>query len=200
MQGRLDVFPNSVTYSGAISACEKGEQWQQALDLVVAEQSVELLPGVITCNASISAREKREQWQQALGLPGSLVVFPNSVTYSAAITACEKGVQWQQALDLFVAKQSVELLPDVITYNASPGEQLSPPSRGEWTRVEKTRGWRWTSTLYAIICGALPSTFVNGVQNGRNHYASWHRHETPGCSNMPSLTYVVGTDEVQRML
>ena len=57
-----------------------------------------------------------DQWQQALGLPGSLDGFPNSVTYSAAISACEKGEQWQQALDLFVAKQSVELLK-----NVSPG-------------------------------------------------------------------------------
>ena len=77
-------------YNAAISACEKGEQWQQALDLFVAEQRVELLPDVITCNTSIAC-EKREQWQQALGLLGSLDVFPNSVTYSAAISACEKG-------------------------------------------------------------------------------------------------------------
>ena len=75
-------------YNAAISACEKGEQWQQALDLFVAEQSVELLPDVITCNTSIAC-EKREQWQQALGLLGSPDVFPNSVTYSAAISACE---------------------------------------------------------------------------------------------------------------
>ena len=41
-----------------------------ALDLFVAEQSVELLADVITCNTSIDC-EKREQWQQALGLLGS---------------------------------------------------------------------------------------------------------------------------------
>ena len=79
-----------MSYNTAISACEKGEQWQQALDLFVAEQSVELLRDVSTCNASISACEKREEWQQALGLPGSLDVFPNSVTYSAAVSACDK--------------------------------------------------------------------------------------------------------------
>jgi len=106
----------------------------------VAEQSVELFPDVITCNASISACEKRKQWQQALGLPRSLdVFFPNSVTYCAAISACEKGEQRQQALDLVVTEQSVELLPDVITCNASPaGEQLSPHSWEEPTIEEKT--------------------------------------------------------------
>ena len=69
---------------------KRGEQWQQALDLFVAEQSVELLRDVSTCNASIGACENREAWQQALGLPGSLDVFPNSVTYSAAVSACDK--------------------------------------------------------------------------------------------------------------
>ena len=73
-------------------------------------------------------------------MPRSLdVFFPNSVTYCAAISACEKGEQRQQALDLVVTEQSVELLPDVITCNASPaGEQLSPHSWEEPTIEEKT--------------------------------------------------------------
>ena len=78
MPGSLDVFPNSVTYSAAISACEKGEQWQQALDLFVAEQSVKLFPDVIASIASISSREKREQRQQAAfvtAFTGQLVEF-----------------------------------------------------------------------------------------------------------------------------
>ena len=138
-QDLANAPPTANLSSCKVRACEQGEQWQQALDLFVAEQSVELCPDVITCNASISACEKTEQWQQALGLPESLDVFPNSVTYSAAISACEKGEQWQQALDLVVTEQSVELLPDVITCNASPaGEQLSPHSWEEPTIEEKT--------------------------------------------------------------
>ncbi len=53
------------TDSVAINVCEKGEQWQQALDFFVAEQSVKLCPDVIACIASISSREKKEQRQQA---------------------------------------------------------------------------------------------------------------------------------------
>ena len=41
----------SLIYIAAISACEKGEQWQQAVDLFVAEQSVELCPDVIVFRA-----------------------------------------------------------------------------------------------------------------------------------------------------
>ena len=56
-------------------------------------------------------------------------------------SACEKGEQWQQALDLVVAEQSVELLPHVITCNASPGEQLLPrgmTGSGKWKMNTKT--------------------------------------------------------------
>ncbi len=118
-QDLANAPPTANLSSCKVRACEQGEQWQQALDLFVAEQSVELCPDVITCKASISACENTEQWQQALGLPESLDVFPNSVTYSAAISACEKGEQWQQALDLFVTEQSVKLLPDVVACIAS---------------------------------------------------------------------------------
>ena len=90
MPGSFDVLQiRSLTALQSVHV-KRGEQWQQALDLFVAEQGVELLRDVSTCNASISACEKREEWQQALGLPGSLDVFPNSVTYSAAVSACEK--------------------------------------------------------------------------------------------------------------
>ena len=67
-------------YNAAISACEKGEQWQQALDLFVAEQSVELLPDVITCNTSIAC-EKREQWQRPSRLVCSLGQLYSGVCY-----------------------------------------------------------------------------------------------------------------------
>ncbi len=110
---------------------KRGEQGQQALDLFVAEQGVELLRDVSTCNASVSACEKREEWQQALGLPGSPDVLPKSVTYSAAISACDKGEQRQQALDLFVVEQSVELLRDVITCNTS----IACEKREQWRQA-----------------------------------------------------------------
>ena len=56
--------------SAAISACEKGQQWQQALSLLAVMHLTFALPEVIFLftQAVISACEKGQQWQQALCL------------------------------------------------------------------------------------------------------------------------------------
>ena len=43
--------PNVITYSAAISTCEKGSQWQQALELLAEMQAQGLEPDVITYSA-----------------------------------------------------------------------------------------------------------------------------------------------------
>ncbi|CAK9101579.1 unnamed protein product [Durusdinium trenchii] len=86
---KAKVAPTVISYSAAISACEKGGQWQQALEFY---------------NAAISACEKCGQWQHALKLFEAMPkakVQPDVISYSAAIGACEKGGQWQQTLQLF---------------------------------------------------------------------------------------------------
>ncbi len=59
------VNPDVITYSSAISACEKGGQWQRALDLLARCESAGIKPNVITYNSAISACEKGRQWQRA---------------------------------------------------------------------------------------------------------------------------------------
>ena len=49
------LLPDVITYSAAISACEKGQKPQQALHLLQELQLRGLLPNVITYNAAISA-------------------------------------------------------------------------------------------------------------------------------------------------
>ena len=64
LQGRpLDLqprglLPNVITYSAAISACEKGQKPHQALHLLQDLQLRGLLPNVITHNAAIRACAK----------------------------------------------------------------------------------------------------------------------------------------------
>ena len=57
-----------ITYNAAISACEKGQKPQQALQLLLELPLRGLLPDVITYSAAISACEKGQKPQQALHL------------------------------------------------------------------------------------------------------------------------------------
>ncbi|CAE8626802.1 unnamed protein product [Polarella glacialis] len=116
------VVPNEITYSAAISACEKGGQWQQALNLLSLMPEARVVPNEITYNAAISACEKGGQWQLALNLlslmPEAKVV-PDEISYNAAISACEKGGQWQLALNLLSLMPDARVGPNEITYNAA---------------------------------------------------------------------------------
>ena len=111
-----------ITYNAAVSAGEKGKQWQQALFLLTAVRSNDFSPNVITINAAISACEKCEKWQQALGLLAAAInadLRPNTTTYGAAISACGKGELWQRALGLQAAARRLDSLPDLINYSVA---------------------------------------------------------------------------------
>ena len=61
MQQRL-LDPDVISFNAAISACEKGEQWQQALGMLSEMQQRQREPSVISFSAAISTCEKCEQW------------------------------------------------------------------------------------------------------------------------------------------
>ena len=52
------VVPDVITYSALISACEKGNQLEQALGFFEAIKQQGLVPNLITYSALISACEK----------------------------------------------------------------------------------------------------------------------------------------------
>ena len=62
------VQPNEISYSAAISACEKGQQWERALGLLAQMEEHGVQPNVISYSAAISACEKGQQWERALAL------------------------------------------------------------------------------------------------------------------------------------
>ena len=69
-----NIRANTVTYSAAISACEKGWQWQQALRLLGDMQIKNIWADTVSYSAAISACEKGWQWQQALRLLGDMQI------------------------------------------------------------------------------------------------------------------------------
>ncbi|KAK3249083.1 hypothetical protein CYMTET_41480 [Cymbomonas tetramitiformis] len=61
---RAGVEPNVITYSSLISACEKGGQWEKALEVFAGMKKAGVEPNVITYSSLISACEKGEQWEK----------------------------------------------------------------------------------------------------------------------------------------
>ncbi|CAK0899307.1 unnamed protein product, partial [Prorocentrum cordatum] len=82
-----------VSYNAGISACEKGEQWQRALELLSEMLKAKLEPSVISYHAEIVACARCGQWRQALSLLGEMrnrYVEPNEDSYNLGITAYER--------------------------------------------------------------------------------------------------------------
>ena len=55
-----------ISFSAAISACEKGQQWEQALELLETMLLLGVRANIITFNAVLSALEKAGKWHLAL--------------------------------------------------------------------------------------------------------------------------------------
>lgn len=92
-----------VSFSSAISACEKCGQWRFALDLLEQMKREGTGQTAIAYNAAISACEKGLVPHKALEIFEQMKregVRPTVVTYSALISAAEKGQQWKLALEV----------------------------------------------------------------------------------------------------
>ena len=62
------VAADTISYNAAISACEKGGQWEHALDLLRAMCEERVWPDTTSYNAAMSAREKGKHWEETLHL------------------------------------------------------------------------------------------------------------------------------------
>eukprot|EP00427_Karlodinium_veneficum_P030757 CAMPEP_0169193098 /NCGR_PEP_ID=MMETSP1016-20121227/5980_1 /TAXON_ID=342587 /ORGANISM="Karlodinium micrum, Strain CCMP2283" /LENGTH=846 /DNA_ID=CAMNT_0009269509 /DNA_START=7 /DNA_END=2543 /DNA_ORIENTATION=- len=121
MEARIGVVPNAHCYSAAINACEKGGQWQRALELFHTMQSQNVKPTSITCTSVICACRSAGQWEAALTVlrqMGPMGVSPDVHTYSAIISACDKAGKWQEAIQLFDELLNSSLTPTLVCYGA----------------------------------------------------------------------------------
>ena len=95
--GNVDV----VSYSTAISACERASRWSAALGVLAQMSAFATRPNVFTYSTLLSTCGKAEKWAVALTcLDGMLPHFmqPNLITFNSAITSCDRGLQWHLAL------------------------------------------------------------------------------------------------------
>ena len=96
---------DTISYSAAISACEKCAEWQRALALLKTMWEEKVWPNMTSYNAAISACEKGKRCELALGLLEECKTWAtlDTISYNAAISACEKCAEWQRALALLKA-------------------------------------------------------------------------------------------------
>lgn len=87
----VHMFHDVVTLSSAISACEKGRQWQAALSLLTQAMTGEI------CAAATSLPTTPSNPSRSLKLSS---LFPDDVSFNAAIVACEGCSQWEFAAHL----------------------------------------------------------------------------------------------------
>ena len=93
---RSRLEPNVISYSSATSACEKGQQWEQALSLLPEMQSSRLEPDVISYSSAISACEVCGRSADSLQLWRRLLdadVIPDVATFNAAVGVLEVELQ-----------------------------------------------------------------------------------------------------------
>jgi pentatricopeptide repeat domain-containing protein 1 len=132
-----DLQPSPVTCNAAISSCEKGFQWEHALELLNDMLRTSIRPDGITCNAMVSACEKGLQWDMALHFLSSAVAQiqmpgwagPDAITYSSVISACEKVVGWERAAFLVEIMPTCALVPNVVSRAAAVS---ACEQGGEW--------------------------------------------------------------------
>ena len=98
--GSRAVAPNVVTYTAAISACQKGWQWERAVALLADMQRDGVKPNTITYNALLSACAREGRWEEALALLQDMKVGgcpPDMVSFNAAHEACQNAGRWEAA-------------------------------------------------------------------------------------------------------
>ena len=108
------LVPNVISFNAAISSCQRGGHWNEAMNLLETMLSKpSLSPDLVSFNSTMASFQKDGQWEQSLGLLDLMCrekVAPDVISFSSAITSCEKGGNWQYALALFEAMRKRDLV------------------------------------------------------------------------------------------
>lgn len=128
----MKQIPSEISFNAALSACERGVQWQHALALLADMRLAEVTPTSVSLNTVVSACEKGAQWKVALALledikasssseadieeasepTSDLGVSAQVASFNAAMSECKAFGQWQRALSLLQEMRSARVQVD----------------------------------------------------------------------------------------
>ena len=80
---------DTIACNAAISACDRGNQWQLAVALLSIMAHASVASSITTYNDAISACEKGKEWQLALAVLEGMAqanVLSDTISYSAVIS------------------------------------------------------------------------------------------------------------------
>jgi pentatricopeptide repeat protein len=119
--GQDKVELNTISFNAAISACEKGDEWQRALGLLESMGKDIVKLSTVSYSAAISACGKGDAWQHALALFSEVQrcgLQQNRITYTAALSACGVSGQWEWAMALIRNMHRNEFSPSGMNVGA----------------------------------------------------------------------------------
>lgn len=113
-----------MAYGAVVSACERGGQWQTALDLF-QKATEEGLANVRVLNSAIGACGKAALWaeaqqlfHEALGGQKGSAMAATVVTFNAMISAFDRASRWRQSLSLLqqLLESDIQAMASALTY------------------------------------------------------------------------------------
>ncbi|CAJ1405192.1 unnamed protein product [Effrenium voratum] len=117
---QIRVIPDRLNFNAGMSACARGAQWHQALQLLW-DLDRRMGPDVASFSIAITACEKGGRMEDAAQLMGSMsrrTLALDAVGFGACISACEKSSRWDQALQILHAALSAGHA-DFVSYNTA---------------------------------------------------------------------------------
>jgi pentatricopeptide repeat protein len=108
------IQPDVISYSAAISSCEKAGKHQSALDLLREMDTRGIQPNVISYNAATSSCEKAGKHQSALDLLGEMEtkgIQPNVISYSGVFECLLAQKDYQEIFRIIEKAHKTTCLP-----------------------------------------------------------------------------------------
>eukprot|EP00435_Cladocopium_sp_Y103_P047441 s100_g13.t4 len=181
--------PDVVVYNSCISACGKGQQWENAMILLEELQSENVRPTQVTFNAALSACQKTGLWQLAIHLKVQMKesgLSPDMLSKNCLLGACACATRWIEALEIFAHGEPFGKAPSMCSVKqmwsvppASSSHAVLPRSGRERCRCSNS----WTS-LQTFPRATPPSARSVGRGSGSMHCCCYRLPEVALVFNM----------------